>query len=87
MVSSDKPDEFLATPRAQLFFKNFAQYFLSDGYLCSYDYIQINGGRKFCGYTAPQPISSLGQLELSFVSDYMITDKGWAATYETSGEC
>ncbi len=67
---------------------------LVDGYMCAYDWVEVFAGNdstaqskgKFCGYTAPQAMHSLGALHIEFVTDYMITDKGWVVTYETSGK-
>ena len=65
----------------------------ADGYLCAFDWVEVFSGNdtsapsqgKFCGYTAPQPMSNLGSIHVQFVTDYMITDKGWVINYETSG--
>ncbi len=62
---------------------------------CQYDYLQGFEGNdttgntvsgRTCGNTIPQPMSSLGMMHIQFVTDNIITDKGWIAKYETSGE-
>ena len=74
-------------------YRNFFLKTIVERWRCAYDYIEVFGGNgtsapsvgKFCGYSPPQPMSSLGVLTFVFHTDYVITDKGWVADYQATG--
>merc|ERR1712106_208526 len=56
---------------------------------CEYDYVEVNDsngqtiGKKLCGTTKPEPITSTGNsMTVKFVSDYYDTRKGFVANWE-----
>ncbi|XP_053384013.1 cubilin-like isoform X1 [Mercenaria mercenaria] len=61
---------------------------------CVYDWVAVYAGNnsnslllgKYCGTTAPQPISSLGQIHIQFWTDYSVVRSGYRAYY-TIKEC
>ncbi|XP_013388746.1 cubilin-like [Lingula anatina] len=61
---------------------------------CPYDYVAAYTGNgsdsnllgKFCGRTAPAPVSSLGVMFIQFVTDSSIVARGYRATYSAM-EC
>ena len=67
---------------------------ISAGNNCGYDYIAVYQGNssngrllgKFCGNTAPQPLSAIGQMFIQFYTDGSVNADGWRASYRVS-EC
>ena len=61
---------------------------------CGYDFLAVYAGNssegrllgKFCGTTAPQPVSSLGQMYIQFWTDASVLGGGFRAAYRVS-EC
>ena len=67
-------------------------HFVVAGSNCAYDYIAVYQGNsssgsllgKFCGTTAPQAVSSLGQMYIEFWTDASIVGGGFRAAYRVS---
>ena len=63
--------------------------FFTAGRNCRYDFVAVYAGNtsdsrglgKFCGNTAPQPLSSLGQMYIQFWTDGSVVRKGFRAMY------
>eukprot|EP00069_Balaena_mysticetus_P002826 bmy_16115T0 len=80
-------------PRRQVISLTFGKFDLEPDSYCRYDSVSVFNGAvsddakrlgKFCGDTAPGPISSEGnELLVQFVSDLSVTADGFSASYRT----
>lgn len=62
---------------------------VTDGHICPWDWIEVFKGDsntapslgRYCGDTIPQEIKGQGNLYIEFVTDWIVTKKGFRATY------
>ncbi|XP_046338431.2 cubilin-like [Haliotis rufescens] len=61
---------------------NFTTFDLEGGNGCPYDYVQINGGRRWCGSTITERrVNGTGEVVLRFVTDGSVKRRGFVARY------
>ncbi|XP_071111682.1 autotransporter adhesin BpaC-like [Haliotis cracherodii] len=69
-------------PRNSSIHFNFTTFDLEGGNGCPYDYVQINGGRRWCGSTINgRQVNGTGEVVLRFVTDGSVTSRGFVARF------
>ncbi|XP_071111587.1 autotransporter adhesin BpaC-like [Haliotis cracherodii] len=69
-------------PRNSSIHFNFTTFDLEGGNGCPFDYVQINGGRRWCGSTINgRQVNGTGEVVLRFVTDGSVTSRGFVARF------